>query len=348
MSAWPSARLRAASPWIGVAALALAGIGLRIDPSAFWAAWLAAWCWSLGLVLGSLTNGWMHRLTGGRWGEAVRPAGAAVARRMPWVLLLGVPLLAGLSRLYPWFDAPAGWSPAGAHPAFTRQWLSPSFFAVRLLLYAVAWWWLSRVPWPARKGRAALALIVQLVVGTLAAIDLLMSLTPAWFSSVFGLLVLSVQALGGAALLVLLSAPRSMPATRDLGNLLLMWTLLWSYLEFMQWLIVWSENLPREILWYLPRLDGGWEAAGIALALLQGVVPGIALLFRAVKDRPQRLAAVAALLLAASALDAAWRVLPSVAPHSPHAGWLLPLLFGGMGLLLFGRLPATESRDGHA
>jgi hypothetical protein len=66
-----------------------------------------------------------------------------------------------------------------------------------------------------------------------------------------------------------------------------------------------------------------------------------ALLFRAVKDRPERLAFVAFTILGANALDVAWLVLPSVAPHSLNGWWLLPLLLAAMGLLLFGGL--TES-----
>jgi hypothetical protein len=330
--------------WLGPAAIVLACLGLWIDAPAFWAAWLAAWCWSLGLVLGTLTNAWMHRLTGGHWGEVLRPAGVAIARRMPRAILLGLPLLAGLRVLYPWFNDAKVLRHGVAEPAFRLAWLDPGFFTARLLLYAATWWVLAGSPWPARKGLAAASLLAQLAVGTLAVVDLLMSLVPAWYSSVFSLLVLTVQALGGSALLVAMSARNDATAGRDLGNLMLMWTMLWGYLEFMQWLVVWAENLPREISWYLPRLAGGWEVAGIALMLLQGVLPATALLFRAVKDRPGRLAAVAALLVAANALDMAWRVVPSVAPHSVHAAWLLPLLFGGMFLFVFPRPP----EPGHA
>jgi hypothetical protein len=106
----------------------------------------------------------------------------------------------------------------------------------------------------------------------------------------------------------------------------------------MQFLIIWAENLPREIEWYVPRLQTGWQWAGLALVLVQLVLPFLALLLRSVKDSPSRLAGVAALLLASTALDAAWSVLPSVDPHSLHAWWLLPLILAGMACALFGDL----------
>ena len=60
----------------------------------------------------------------------------------------------------------------------------------------------------------------------------------------------------------------------------------WAYLAFMQFLVIWAENLPREIAWYVPRLQTGWQWVGVALVLLQLAVPFLALLFRDVKDQP--------------------------------------------------------------
>jgi len=165
--------------------------------------------------------------------------------------------------------------------------------------------------------------------------------------------VLAAQALSGAAFAVLLAhgAPGAwtrtgvadaVPVSRDLGNLLLMWVMSWAYLAFMQFLVIWAENLPREIAWYVPRLQTGWVRLGVALVLLQLVLPFLALLFRGIKDHPRRLAGVALLLLAASALDASWMVLPSVDAHTLHGWWLFPPLFAGAGLLLF--VAATRPR----
>ena len=39
----------------------------------------------------------------------------------------------------------------------------------------------------------------------------------------------------------------------DLGNLLLMFVLAWSYLAFMQYLTIWIADLPAETAWYIPR-----------------------------------------------------------------------------------------------
>jgi hypothetical protein len=114
-----------------------------------------------------------------------------------------------------------------------------------------------------------------------------------------------------------------------------MWVMTWAYLAFMQFLIIWAENLPAEVTWYVPRLQTGWQAVGVALVLLQLAVPFVLLLFRSIKDRPGRLKRVGLLLIAATALDATWMVLPSVDAHTWHGWWLFPLAFVAATLALW-------------
>jgi hypothetical protein len=339
---------------LGLVLLGAAAVGAALDAKMFFAAWLAAWWWCVGVVLGAFVNAWMHRLSGGAWGGAVAPVALALGRRLPWLLVLGLPILVGVPMLYPWAGDPQAAFAGHAEPTFARAWLSPPFFGARLVAYALVWCWLARQRSLASGGRAALALIVHTIVTSLAAIDLVMSLMPQWYSTGFGLVVLSNQALAGAAFAVAwpiaasaaLRAPNAgaPPLSRDLGNLLLMWTMTWAYLAFMQFLVIWAENLPREIAWYVPRLQTGWSGIAVALVVLQLALPFLALLSRSVKDRPGRLRWVAALLLASSALDVAWAVLPSVAPHDPNAWWLAPLATVGMALVVFAGVPQTARR----
>jgi hypothetical protein len=277
------------------------------------ALWLAAWWWCLGLVLGAFVNAWIHRLTGGPWGAPFVILVPRLARAMPWLLLALVPLAIGAGTLYPW-AIDRSWLRELTRPGFTATWLSQPFFTVRLVVYAAGWWLITRPATLASKGRTAAALAAHALLTSAAAVDLLMSLVPGWYSTAFGLVVMSVQALSGAALATWVGARARLDAPwRDLGNLQLMWVMSWAYLAFMQFMIIWSENLPREIAWYVPRLTGGWQYAALALVIAQLVLPFLALLFRAIKDHPGRLRWVAAWLLAATAFDVLWTVLPSLA-----------------------------------
>jgi hypothetical protein len=333
---------------LALAALAVALPGLWIAPRMFFASWLCAWWFCTGATMGALASAWIHALTGGRWGAALRRAVLPLARRLPWLLLLFLPMAAGLARVFPWAGDSGAWTRDIDLPAFPRAWYAPGLFWLRLAAIGAAWWWIARPATFARKGRVAAALVIYAATGTLLAIDLVVSLVPGWYSTGHGLVNLGGGALGGAAFAVLAvacRAPRAFPSPsprpararvppvwRDLGNLLLMWLLLWAYVAFLEFLIIWAENLPREVAWIVPRAAGGWALVGAALAALQFGACFVALLFRAVKDVPRRLAGVAAALLAGQLLNTAWLVLPSVDPHALAGWWLVPALAVAIGL----------------
>ena len=337
------------APWLGVLLILAALPGYWVAPRTLFACWLAA-CWfALGIVLGSLSLLWVHRLTGGAWGQVLRPHILAIAERMPRVLLAFLPLGFGLPLLYASFASQAPSTAAIAvDRMFLDAWHSPLLFLLRWLVYAAVWWWLARRSrGPLAAGAAASSLLLHLAVTSLAAIDALVALVPGWSSSGFALAALVGMTYGGGAWAIAAAcrtlrlagaqpATAGVPVSRDLGNLLLMAVLLWAYLYFMQFLIIWSVNLPREIAWYVPRLQTGWWFGGLALVLLHLTLPFALLLFRAVKDTPRRLEAVAAGMVGIHAFDVLWQTLPSVAPHDWLGWWLAPLVMAGVLLLCFG------------
>lgn len=336
------------APW---AALLLAlGFGLpawlgwRIDPRALLAAWLAAWWFVTGALLGGLANVWLHQLTGGAWGETIRAPLLRAARWLPLACLLFLPVLAGMPLLYPW---------AGGHvehaTAFRRWWLAPETFVVRSLAYLLLWSLLAWIEIRATRrsaGRAAACLLVYGFTVGLASSDWIMSLQPAWYSSVFGWLLGAGQMLSGLALAILLvdrhAARARLP---DLGNLLLMYVLVWAYLAYVQFLIIWAADLPREIAWYLRRGAPGWQAVAWTLFALHGAAPVAILLSRHAKRAPRMLGALAALLLAAHLVDCWWLVLPSVEGLSVHVFWLAPA--AALGMCLLGRRLLARGEEGH-
>jgi hypothetical protein len=344
------------APWLGVVSLLGSLAGYVVEPAVFFAAWLAAAWFVLGIGAGALSWLWIHRLTGGLWGAALRPHLLRLAARVPRSLVLFMPLAFGIGWLYPPFHAPAG-APADV-AAWLGAWHAPAFLAARCIVYALVWLVLARrARGTLASGEAAGSLLLHLVVTTLASVDLLAALVANWSSSIFGLLALSGQSFAALAAAVALACrtqsragvqptTEGSPLTRDFGNLLLTVVMLWAYLSFMQLLIIWAEDLPREISWYVPRLQTGWIWIGVALVLLHFALPLASLLFRAIKDRPARLGVVALGLVAAHALDAAWLVLPSVAPHALSAWWITPLSVVGLALIAFGGGAAVASERG--
>ncbi|WP_145925271.1 hypothetical protein [Bordetella sp. H567] len=325
----------------GIVLLALCALGAFLDARGFLAAWLTAWWFWMGLALGAQATLWLQRLTGGAWIVPIAVPLDRLRAAVPAVGILILPVLAWPGLIYPW--ARAGWLDTATEPAFRHFWFTHAGMALRVLACAALWSILARIDGAGRgasrrAGYAATGLLLYAFTISIVAVDLLMSLTPEWYSTAFGFVILTAQLQAAMAAAAWVGARRSSSGVRgDLGNLLLMYVLTWAYLAFTQFQIIWAENLPAEISWYLPRLHGAWEAMGIALVVAGFAVPVPLLLSHAFKRSAGGLRAVAGLLLAVAVGQTAWWVLPSVGasgePVSAHAAWMLALALGGMGLV---------------
>lgn len=322
-------RLRLAA---GIAALLGCALGAVRWPGAFQAAWLAAWWFWLGLALGAQAILWMQRLTGGRWIEPLGPPLDRMRAALPLLGVLVLPLLIWPGALYPW--ARGDWVDSAKETGFRQFWLTPGALAVTVLACIALWMLLSRRRTGASAGYAACGLLLFGYSVSVAAVAMLGSLMPRWYSAGFGLVVLVAQSKAAMARAVWQGADAADAAQRsDLGNLLLMYVLTWAYLSFTQFQIIWAENLPAEISLYVPRLQSAWVWLGVALAALGFAVPLPLLLLRRFKRCARCLRAMAALLVAMAWLEVVWWIFPSLPRVGAHVTWMLPLATLGMGLL---------------
>jgi hypothetical protein len=343
----PLSRLGNASLAVGaIAALVLAA--RAASGATAWApSYLAAWLFVLGISLGALALAIVQRLTGGGWGETVRPVLEASLRTLPVALVLSVPLMFRLPELFAWMQ------PGNAGAQGRAWYLSVPFFAVRGIACFVIWLALARLlrqerPPPGggtTQGNAAVGFVLYALTATFASVDWIMSLTPEWHSTVFGLLIGVGQVMSALSLAIMLAAALGQRSDEtlhqrfhDLGKLLFAMVLLWAYLAFMQFLIMWIEDLPADIGWYLPRTQTSWSALGLVLAAAHFVVPFLLLLSRELKCRPPLLAAVAAIVLFACLADALWLVLPSFRRAGLDLRWSDLLALLAVGGLWFGSL----------
>ena len=166
----------------------------------------------------------------------------------------------------------------------------------------------------AGDGRTILGVALHVVVGTLAVTDLVAALDPRLGSSVEGLLVMTAWS-GLAFSAAILSAPEEptpigrgrSTAGRDRLVPLVVLLSLWAFLHFIQFLVVWSANLPEEVLWYLAR--GGWPGRALAIAGGAAVLLGALATLR--PGRPTT-RALAAAVLTVHACEMFWFVTPAV------------------------------------
>jgi hypothetical protein len=251
-------------------------------------------------------------LVRGEWSNGLHQPLAAASLVMPVAGLMFVPVLAGMPWLYPWVAS----RPDGT---FKAIYLAPWFFVLRSMLYFAVWWLVAlraRRAWGdiAQMVRvASIGLILYALTGSLAAVDWIESLDPAFHSSIYGLLVMTFQVLAGLSFGIAMAVAAS-PRARDLpayGPLLLSTLLLWAYMHAMQYIIIWAGNIPEEVLWYIRRSSGGWAVVLWGLIGFQFLLPFFAMLLDRVRNRPFPLLIIAGGTLALRFVESCLLVLPA-------------------------------------
>lgn len=341
--------------------LVLVIIGAVLNLNQAFQAYLFSYVFWLGITLGSLVWLLIHGMTGGRWGDSVHSLLEASAFVVLLMAILFIPLLFGLNHLYLWAQPEAV-----ANNALLQHkapYLNIPFFIGRAVFYFVAWvgiilllnrWWRRLAQKPSLKLAerlrrfSGIGLALYGLTITFGAIDWLMSLDPLWYSTVFGVLIAAGQACAALAFVIAVVAylGQVAPFSRlagegrvsDLGSLLLTAVIFWTYIAFVQFLIIWSGNLPEEVVWYLQRFGGGWSWLAVVILFLHAIIPFFLLLSNDLKRNPRSLAGVAIMILIAELLYFFWLVEPVFSSQHITVHWLdivMPIFLGGLWIAAF-------------
>jgi len=358
-------RLQRTALLVGIVGLVVCALGGFLSPDYFFRSWLVGWVYWVGIAGGSLAILMLHHLTHGAWGLVIRRVLEASARTLPFLLVLAIPLVFGMGRIYLWARPEVV-----AHDALLQAklpYLNTTFFLIRLALYFVIWSALAfKLSGMSRRQDAgtdtAVTRRMQLFSGpglaawclavTFFAVDLLMSVEPHGFSTIYGVYLMGSQALSALAFLITfalwLSRREPMEGVikpghfHDWGKLFLAFTMLWAYFNFSQFLITWAGNLPEEITWYLHRIRGGWGAVALALVVFHFALPFVLLLSRDLKRNARRLVWVAGLMLLMRLVDLFWQLEPAyvgeTGTQNPLFYWMYlaaPVGIGGLWMWWF-------------
>jgi len=339
---------------LGVAGFFMSGV------DRFFQAYLVAYTFWMGVILGAMALLMVQHLSGGVWGIILRRPFEAAVRTLPVMTLLFLPIVFGMHSLYEWTHPEAANDPVIQAKSL---YLNQPFFLIRQAIYFSVWnligFLLTR--WSAehdRTGDAALidkmsklsgaGLVIYGLTVTFAMVDWTMSVNPHWFSTIWGMLYVGGQGLSafafGICVLVMLAqtAPLNKVLTshhfHDLGKLLFAFLMLWAYLSFSQFLIIWSANIPEEIPHYLDRWDNSWKFLSIFIVVGHFMVPYALLLSRDLKRNYGKLRIIATWLLCARLAEYFWHVAPELHKDGFTVNLLdvaLPLAIGGAFISLF-------------
>ncbi len=303
---------------VGIAGALGLGAGMGDNLRGFWFAWLQGCCLWLSVALGALFFIMVMYAARGGWNVVVRRIAEYFAATLPVIgILTLIGVVVGGAQLYSWHPGSPVELEHHAQILLARKevWLSPTFFAIRIFAYfaiwtSLAWYFLGNSLKQDSSGdvnltrrmwtTSAPGLVIFAVTLTLAAFDLLMSLSPTWFSTIFGVYIFAGCVSSFMSILCItviylqsqgfLRRAITMEHYHDLGKLMFAFTFFWGYIAFSQYMLTWYANMPEEIFWYMHRQGGGWENWSWLLLWGKFIIPFAFLLNRKLKRNKLTLA----------------------------------------------------------
>jgi hypothetical protein len=319
--------------------------GYMNDPVRFHQSYMVAFAYVAAAGLGAFFFVMVQYLTGSAWSVTMRRIMENIMITLPVGALLFIPIAFGLKDIYPWMDR----TMVLADPVLKQKanYLTENWFIMRAYIMFALWSiWIFAIYYQSTKQDkersvrqmnviarwSAPGLFLVVVVGSLAAFDWLMSLEPKWYSTIFGLYVLSGGALTFMSFVTLiclgfrragiLKNSITNEHYHDLGKWLFALTAFYTYIAFSQYLLIWYANLPEETIWYRHRMEGTWLPVSLAMPFIRFLIPFFILLCRPAKRSIKVVAGIAIWSLVVEYVDLYWVVMPTYFKTGPQISWM--------------------------
>ncbi len=351
---------------VGLAAWAILGvINMRDYPDVeghtapggirdFFLTYQVSFVFWMSVPIGAMALGLLGHIVSASWGLVFRRIFQAAMRCWP---LFAVFFIVPVISLFMGEASPFWWViPADKIPEFNtseyvlkeqshRQdmYLNINRFLITAgLVFALYWWLMSKLntwgvksedehdyeSWSKLRRLGGPGFILWALTFTVIITDWVMSVEPAWFSTMFPVVAamncfLTTFAFSALVLYTLIGGNDTvlhivkMKFRIDIGSLMYGFTMVWTYATFSQYMLIWAGNMPEEIIYYKKRLEGGWQYMAYALMVIHWFLPFVILLFREVKTDPRKMRRMTVLLLAICMLDVIWWIVPTYT----HPGW---------------------------
>ncbi|MGE4132788.1 MAG: molybdopterin oxidoreductase [Bdellovibrionales bacterium] len=345
------------------------GYLLSSDQDRAWHAYLTGYFYFFIIAIGGLFFTGIQHLVRAGWSVNIRRFSEALTAYLPVAFVGGLILLIGGKHLWEWMDsAKVHADPLLEHKA---SYLNTVFFVVRMVAFFGLWMLFTKklVGGSLAQDKSGDDSISEKSVGwavgciltfalsfSLFSVDLIMSLEPRWFSTIFGVYCfagLFQSTIATMILLILYCRKKGLLAgyvdenhLHDLGKFLFAFTVFWAYIAYSQYMLIWYANLPEETLFYMPRVTGSWMYVSAALLLFKFVVPFLALLSRRNKRNPAFLGVICVLILIMQYVDLYWLIYPNLNGEKVIFGLpeiLVWLGFGGIFLFTVTRFLGTHA-----
>ncbi len=241
--------------------------------------------------------------------------------------------------------------------------LGPIFFMGRAIVYVVVWSGFQRlfrkrsldadlngdsnhVIHFSNMKSAAIFLVFFGVTSSTCSWDWIMSIDTHWFSTMFGWYTFSGMWITALITIILLTLHLKSQGymefvtestIHDLGKWMFAISFLWTYLFFMQFMLIWYTNMPEEVSYYYDRLhEFGYRGILWGMFFTNFAFPMLFLMSRDAKRNAGFLTFVGIIITAGHYFDVYTMIMPAAVHEHKHFGFTEIGMFAGfLGLFVF-------------
>jgi hypothetical protein len=261
--------------------------GLISDHKTTWANYLVVNYYFLSLAMGGAFFLVLQSISQSGWSSAFKRVAEAMMSYVPFAALFFLLIWFGMNDLYQWTHKDV----VALDPVIQHKtaYLNVPFFFIRMVLYFALWiffvWKLRQISlqedhtepsdtqgimrlFEKSELYSKVFIFIIAITFSLSAIDWIMSVEVKWYSTIFALKNIVAAFLHGVSILTLivfiLHKQGYFPFfnkyhLHDFARYIFMFSIIWGYFWFAQFMIIWYGNIPEETTYYFDRWQGGWK-----------------------------------------------------------------------------------------
>ncbi len=333
-------------------------VGLMKNPDRMWTSYLVSFFFFACMGVGGLFWVSLQNTVNAGWSVSVRRYAEAMTSYIPFMIIASLLLVVGANRIFPWTSQEL----LDSNPVVAAKagYLNTTFLVIRLMIFGLGCWGFKKLivgnslkqditgddSLTTKSVPKSVAFLVFFTLAfTMFSMDLMMSLLPTWYSTIFGIYCFAglFQSFAAFLALVIIYMKRkgfvkgyvTVEHLHDVVKYEKAFTVFWAYIAFSQFMLQWYANIPEETEYYIMRSQNGWMAVSLGLLFFRFIVPFLALLPRSAKRNENHVIAVSVLILIMQYVDIFWMVYPNYFEgHMTFGFWEIGIFAGFAGVFL--------------
>lgn len=307
-------------------------------PARFWVNLVINNFYFTGMALSGLFFLALQNLTKSSWMRPYQRVPEAMMGYLPYAFVFVLIGLLGSHTLYEWTHTEL----VKNDPILIKKvdYLNLPFFVTRIIIYFTIWisfsYLVKKIMNKFTKLNAikvvdelsvvsAISMVFFALTFSFFSYDLLMSIEPHWFSTIYSVYTFSGMFVGGIAFITLslivlkqlgyLKEYIKIDHFHDLGKWMFGMSTFWAYIWFCQYMLIWYANIPEETQYFILRDQGNWQWLFWTSFAFSFLIPFFGLLTRNSKRSLLNLAIISCFILVSRWVDLYTLVAPKIYEH---------------------------------